>query len=295
MTRELRLALCQAAAGRTVDECTAIACDAIAKAGREGCHVIQFAELFFPGYGVDRQAMCAAALDRAQPQEQPWFVAVSAACAESQIYAVVGYVERNNADLDKPFNSVCIVAPTGTVVLNHRKAHLWSSYEGDLFTPGDRLGPLVDIAGVKVGLAICFEVEFPEVMRTLALEGAELVFVPTALVNPFNARTTVPSRAMENNFFVAYCNDEAAAPSADGPARAGPKAIPFAGLSCVCDPAGADLLRFTTSEALNELKYAVRTCVVRPDDEAYIESKRRNPYLTSRRPKLYSPALVASS
>ena len=74
-----------------------------------------------------------------------------------------------------------------------------------MFTPGDGLVS-VTLGELKIGILICYDVEFPEAVRSLALDGAELVAVPTALIRPFAivARTLVPARAFENQVHVAY-------------------------------------------------------------------------------------------
>ena len=82
-------------------------------------------------------------------------------------------------------------------------------------------------AGSSQGLLICYDVEFPENVRALALGGADFVIVPTALMQPFDvvARTIVPARAYENQLFLAYV---------DRCGREG--AFDYCGLSCVGTP-----------------------------------------------------------
>ena len=82
--------------------------------------------------------------------------------------------------------------------------------------------------------AICYDVEFPEAVRALALAGAELIAVPTALIRPFDivARAIVPARAFENQVYVAYagmCGSEAG--------------LGYCGLSCIVGPDGQDRAR----------------------------------------------------
>ena len=69
-----------------------------------------------------------------------------------------------------------------------------------MFRAGDALSAIVTVAGLRVALMICYDLEFPEAARTLALRGAELLLVPTALMRPNDAVATrlVPTRAMEN-------------------------------------------------------------------------------------------------
>ena len=110
--------------------------------------------------------------------------------------------------------------------------------------------------------------EFPEHVRRLALRGAELILVPTALPasdhSAFIATRMVPVRAFENQVFVAYAN------------HAGrDAAFAYAGLSCVCAPDGSDLARAGVAEE------AVLFSDIAP--ERYAQCRAENPYLAERR------------
>ena len=119
------------------------------------------------------------------------------------------------------------------------------------------------------GLLICYDVEFPETVRAHALNGAELVIVPTALMRPFDvvARIVVPARAYENQLFIAYV---------DRCGREGP--FDYCGLSCVVGPDGSDLARAGRGE---ELIFADL------DRSALEQSRKINTHLNDRRPELY--------
>jgi predicted amidohydrolase len=112
-------------------------------------------------------------------------------------------------------------------------------------------------------------VEFPEAVRALAMAGAELVAVPTALIEPFDivSRTLVPARAFENQVYVAYagmCGREGN--------------LGYCGLSCIVGPDGRDLARAGTDPAL----------LCADIDPAGIAAGRKaNPYLCDRRAELY--------
>ena len=93
---------------------------------------------------------------------------------------------------------------------------------------------LAEIDGLKLGILICYDVEFAENVRLLALQGAELVAVPTANMVPYDfvCRALVPVRAYENHVFVAYAN------------RCGREGgLEYVGLSCIVGPDGRDLAR----------------------------------------------------
>lgn len=89
-----------------------------------------------------------------------------------------------------------------------------------------------EIAGLRVGVLICYDVEFPELVRAEAQAGADLVVVPTALMAPHEriARQLVPVRSMENQIFLGYAN------------RTGSEyGLDFVGLSSINGPNGETL------------------------------------------------------
>ena len=99
----------------------------------------------------------------------------------------------------------------------------------------------MELDGWRIGLLICYDVEFPETVLNLALAGADFVAVPTALGPPFDIVAThmVPTRAVENQVFLAYVN------------RCGNEnGLEYIGLSCVVGPDGSDIARAQRDEAL---------------------------------------------
>jgi len=129
---------------------------------------------------------------------------------------------------------------------------------------------LADLEGLKVGLLICYDIEFPEASRMLALAGAELISVPTALMEPYcrTTRIIIPTRAYENQLFVAYVN------------RCGTEAdLTYCGLSCVVGPDGEDLVRAGKTEGLFFAEI---------DVSAIAAAKEGNPYLADLRQDLYA-------
>ena len=122
-----------------------------------------------------------------------------------------------------------------------RKAHLFGDVDRAAFSTADTLCPLVKFGDWSVGLAICYDVEFPELVRAFALGGADAILVPTANMHPYTGVATrvVPTRAEENEIFVAYAN------------RVGVEgAFEYCGLSCVTGPDGIDIARAGSGEEL---------------------------------------------
>jgi predicted amidohydrolase len=232
-----------------------------AEAARAGAGLIVFPELFLTGYNIGD-----AVFELAEPHSGLSAAKISAIARETGVAIIYGYPERAG---DLVFNSARLITPAGGRIANYRKAHLYGGGENRLFARGDSL-MVAELEGLKIGILICYDVEFPEAVRALALAGAELIAVPTALIRPFDivARTLVPARAFENQVYVAYagmCGSEAG--------------LGYCGLSCIVGPDGQDLARAGSGPAL---LFADIDLSVIP------KGRMSNPYLSDRRPGLYS-------
>ena len=121
------------------------------------------------------------------------------ACKRLNVYAIVGLLER---DGDKLYNSAACLGPEG-IVSNYRKLHL--PYLGvDRFVdPGDRPLEVFEVAGVRVGTHICYDGGFPELARSFALMGADLVVLPTCWPPAADifANHVLIARALENQIY----------------------------------------------------------------------------------------------
>lgn len=110
---------------------------------------------------------------------------------------------------DTLYNSAMLLRPNQKPAF-YRKSHLYGDYERSYFEAAVPQTLLFDIAGITCATLICYDVEFPENVRRLALAGAQAVLVPTALPRgsngPFIAQNMVKTRAFENQIFLAYCN-----------------------------------------------------------------------------------------
>ena len=91
--------------------------------------------------------------------------------------------------------------------LNYRKTHLSASWTAPC-SRSDRNFPSPSLNGQKIGLLICYDIEFPEPARRLALAGADIILIPTALMEPYVqvASHVIPARAYENQVYLAYAN-----------------------------------------------------------------------------------------
>jgi predicted amidohydrolase len=260
----LRIALQQGPAGtpRTVADGLAALDAAARRAAAGGARLLVAPELSLTGYALgDRVA------DLAEPADGASARAVARLAAGHRIAIAYGYPERDGSAVH---NSVQLVGADGTCLANYRKTHLFGDFETAHFTPGQNLVVQADLDGVRAGLLICYDVEFPEAVRAHALAGTQLLIAPTALMRPYEIvpRTLVPARAWENQLYLAYAN------------RAGPEGdFDFAGLSCLAAPDGTLAACAGTGEEM----------IIGDADPAILRASRaQNTYLTDRRPELYT-------
>jgi predicted amidohydrolase len=145
---------------------------AIRSAAADGSDIVVVPELSDSGY-VFADRVEAAGL--AHPAAtSPALAAWQELSAQLRITVVGGWCERGNDGL--LYNSAAIVGPAG-VLATYRKAHLWDE-EKHVFTPGDGPPPVVDTPAGRIGVCICYDLEFPEWARLAALAGADLLAAP---------------------------------------------------------------------------------------------------------------------
>ncbi len=234
-----------------------------AASAEQKAEILLTPEMYLTGYNIGASQVARLA----QPKSDEFFQSVSQIARKNGLAILYGYPERGKDDA--VYNAVQLVDSQGASVLNYRKTHLYGDVDREQFSPGDRRSAIVEFAGCKIALAICYDVEFPELMRAYARDGAELVLVPTANMAPFTGVATrlVPARAEENGIFVAYTNYVGAEGEFD-----------YCGLSCVCGPDGTDMARAGTEETL----------VVAELDLNTIRANRKTAtHLTDTRPEIY--------
>jgi predicted amidohydrolase len=157
-------------------------------------------ELFTSGYHIGRSHA-----DLAEPVDGPVAVGIAALAQRSGTAIVYGYPEAAEGVV---FNSAALICPKDGLLANHRK-RLASpgSFEEETFANGPE-PTFAEFGGLRLAIAICYEIEFPETARQAALGGAGLLVVPTALVDQWGvvAEKIVPARAFENGLWLAYAN-----------------------------------------------------------------------------------------
>lgn len=142
-----------------------------------GARLVVLPELVVSGYAADRERL----LDVAEGVDGPAVAAWTDLARRRDGFVAGGLCER---DGDSLFNSAVLVGPDG-VLLHYRKLHLFRE-EKLGFQPGDLGLPVAELPIGRVGLCICYDLRFVETMRILALQGAEIVCVPTAWIAGFD-------------------------------------------------------------------------------------------------------------
>jgi len=138
----------------------------------DGAAIIVLPELALSGYMFSSTAEAReVAISPAHPVFEQWADAVR----EVGAVVVGGFAELG--DDGAVYNSAAVVDGTGVLAV-YRKVHLWDK-EKLVFTPGAAAPPVVQTPVGALGVLICFDLEFPEMPRTLALGGAELIVAPT--------------------------------------------------------------------------------------------------------------------
>ena len=160
--------------------------------------IIVLPELPFTGsYFQDRSELASLAEN---PHASPAVDALVALCWENNFFLVTGFTENAGGKL---YNSALLIGPEG-LIHTYRKLHLFNT-ETEYFDPGDT--PLVThtIRGVSIGIMVCYDWAFPEVARSLALQGADIICHPSNLVLPWGQQA-MQVRCLENGIYAITTN-----------------------------------------------------------------------------------------
>ncbi len=208
----MRLAVAQADAADADPAATLL--EVAGRAAAAGADLLLAPELVVGGYGAPAAEL---------PADADRTVAGIAAGAGVAVCAGVPVVDAGC------FDGAVLADASGRILTTYRKRVLWGDYETTTFAAGDAAPEIVTVAGVRVAIVVCYEVEFPEAVRDVVLRGADVVLVPTANPAGYEPVPTVlvPARACENQSYVAYAN-------LAGTARA----VRFGGRSVVAGPDG---------------------------------------------------------
>ncbi len=223
-------------------------------------------ELPFTGYTFrDRKELAALAEDPANSESVDLLTSL---CRRNRIYVVTGFAERSGTRI---FNSSLLIGPRGLLRI-YRKIHLFND-EKRYFDPGDLPLEINTIRGVRVGMMICFDWVFPEVVRTLTLQGMELLCHPSNLVLNYCQKSML-TRCLENGVFAVTTNRF-------GLEKRPHASLKFTGGSQVVGPRGQLLVRAPSQ------RRQLQIVEIDPKESRNKSLTPRNHLLRDRRPEFY--------
>ena len=231
---------------------------AAGEAASNGAELLITPEMFITGYVVGETLPTLAAQDFVEP--------IRALAARLGIALVVGGPELADGGV---YNAAYFIDDHGEVLSCYRKAHLFGELDRRQFIAGEDLFHLTEFRGVRIATMICYDVEFPEVVRAAALAGAHLVAVPTAQMEPFAfiAEGLIRTRAWENQVYVAYVDHDGTEDD-----------LVYVGRSSIVAP---------DARVLDSVEHGNRLIYATVDPQVVEMQQKANPYLQDRRASLY--------
>lgn len=224
--------------------------------------VIVLPEMWNTGYALEQIH------DLADEQGTRTIELLSRFSSRHQVQIVGGSVAEKSAKGVR--NTTYVFDREGRRMAEYSKMHLFRLMEEEKYLQaGDQLA-VADLDRLKCGFSICYDIRFPEMVRSLALQGAKALFVPAEWPNPRleHWRTLLMARAIENQMFVIACN------------RMGESnGTTFFGHSMVIDPWGKVLFEADQQEGIHH----IAICPGQVD-----EVRKRIPVFADRRPELYT-------
>lgn len=265
-----RIGLCQIKGSFDKKESMETARTAVMEAAENGAQVISLPEMWNCPYSNDYFR------EYAEPEDGETVRFLSELASETGVYLIGGSIPE--LDADRVYNTSFSFDRKGNIIGRHRKVHLFDIdvkggirfMESDTLTAGSEM-TVIDTEFCRIGVAICYDVRFPEWFRKMALAGAKLIVLPAAFnmtTGPAHWDLTMRARALDNQVYFA----------ANSPARDMNGPYQAYGNSCIVDPWGGFIVHGDEKE-----------CIVYGDiDTDHVDSIREQlPLLKHRRPELY--------
>ncbi|MDO4869541.1 MAG: carbon-nitrogen hydrolase family protein [Bacillota bacterium] len=200
MYKKLRIAIAQAEAAKANPEANEQKLiQWVKEAAAKGANMICFPELYYSAYDISADELRECAID----QNDPFFEKLKTLARENDINILISYPEKNGND--KPYISYAFIDSYGNWAGNHRKTYLWLE-ENDKATPGEPVYEVIDTPFGRIGLLICYEIEFPEPARLLTLKGAEIIISTMAWDTIPNLHKYVSSIGILNQVYAVAIN-----------------------------------------------------------------------------------------
>ena len=237
-----------------------------------GADLLVLPELATPGYEFRAREELA---ELAEPFDGgPTARLLQELARDHRVTLVCGYAERAQEGC---YNACLLARPDGAL-FNYRKIHLFDR-ERELFLPGEAPAPVIETAAGRVGLMVCFDWFFPEMARSLALQGAQILAHPSNLVLPWCQRAMF-CRSVENRVFSITANRTGTE------VRTG-RSLTFTGSSQILGPDGATLAQ---APETGEQVQCVEVDIAEADNKNVTP---RSNLFEARRPALYPGLLRA--
>ncbi|MEW9671119.1 carbon-nitrogen hydrolase family protein [Ammoniphilus sp. 3BR4] len=178
----------------------------------------------------------------AEPLDGPFVTGLAEAARENQIYVICGMFESTVREDNRAYNTTVFLNRSGELIQSYRKTHLYDAFsyqESKTVAPGENPYEVVETEFGKIGLMVCYEVRFPEIARQFALQGADILFMPSGWVaGPMKEdhwETLIRARAIENTMFICAADLVGSI---------------FSGQSLIVDPMGVVVSRAGEEESL---------------------------------------------
>jgi N-carbamoylputrescine amidase len=248
--------------------------EAIREAADAGAELVIFPELSFTEFypQVPASERGGSVLDLADPVPGPLTQSIASTAAEYGVVVVFNLYER---DGDEAYNTSPVIDADGTLLGATRMMHITQYehfYEQDYYTPGNTGAPVYDTAVGRIGVAPCYDRHYPEYLRALALQEAEIVAVPQAGTTGEWPKGVFESElraaSFQNGFFMALAN------------RVGREGnMVFDGSSLVTGPRGQVIAQAPSGEAIILLA-SVNTdrCDTSPARQLFLQHRRPDQY-----------------
>jgi omega-amidase len=283
LKRPVRLALVQLACGSDkAQNLSRARAKVLEAAQKHKAGIVVLPECFNSPYGTSYFPKYAEALLPSPPSEtqSPSFHALSRLAAEAKVYLVSGSIPEVDPATKKLYNTSLTFSPAGKLLATHRKVHLFdidipgkiSFHESEVLSPGEKITTLDLPEYGRIGIAICYDIRFPELATIAARKGAFLLLYPGAFnltTGPAHWELLARSRAVDNQTYVGLCS----------PARDMKADYHAFGHSMIVDP---------NAEILAQLDEAEGTVVADLSGERIEEVRKGIPVYEQRRFDVYA-------
>lgn len=233
----------------------------------KGCDLIFFPEIqfspFFPQY-TNRHAN-----KYLMTKEHPYIKNLQKKAKENHIYISPNFYMHDG----KNYDTSLMIDSNGNIIGESEMVHIASFphfYEKEYYAPGRNGFKVFETPFGKIGIVICFDRHIPESVRSCALQGADLVIIPTANIKgePLDLfEAEIRTQAYQNGVFIAMCN------------RVGTEGnITFAGQSLVVHPNGRVMMKANEQEQLVSIELNLSESDARQEEVPYLDLRRPEEY-----------------